>query len=100
MKYITHPQEMNTVNKGSIAKTVEAQKEVFECVLETAIKKVEVILFTDIYEDIATQVVEVQFHSMRCVVLITDSAEQLDDDDSGDSRDATVETCQFSSIEN
>jgi hypothetical protein len=102
MKYITHPQEMNTVNKGSIAKTVEAQKEVFECVLETAIKKVEVILFTDIYEDIAAQeVVEVQFHSVRCVVLLSDSIEVADvDDDIEDRRDATVETCQFSTIEN
>ncbi len=30
----THPQEMNTVNKGSIVKTVEAQKEIFVCNLD------------------------------------------------------------------
>lgn len=108
--YITHPQEMNTVTKGKIAKTMEAQKEVFICLLDgqviclvpnyvSTIKKVEVILFTDIYEDLSTQeVVEVQFHSMRCVVLMTDEALGLDPDN--DLQDATVETCQFSSIEN
>jgi len=91
--YITHPQEMNTVNKGKIVKTVESQKEVFLCFLGATIKKVEVILFTDVYEDLATQeVLEVQFHSMRCVVLLADQND--------DTRDATVETCQFSSIEN
>ena len=105
---ITHPQEMNTVNKGSIAKTIEAQKEVFICELgvetcsldveimcpETGVlKKVEVVLFTDTYEDLSTQTVEeVQFHSMRCVVLITDFGDDLPD--------GTVETCQFSTIEN
>ena len=114
---LTHPQEMNTVNKGSIAKTVEAQKETFLCDLdgfESSIilcainlsdptfnspicfypdKKVDVILFTEIYENLSTQeVVDVQFHSMRCVVLINDSSDEL--------RDAIVETCQFSSIEN
>src|SRR5574341_1591101 len=30
---MTHPQEMNTVNKGKLAKTVEAQKEIFTCEL-------------------------------------------------------------------
>ncbi|MFY3740021.1 MAG: hypothetical protein HMLIMOIP_000446 [Candidatus Nitrosomirales archaeon] len=99
-EFITHPQEMNTVTKGKIAKTVEAQKEVFICVLgeATAIKKVDVILFTDIYEDLSTQEVEeVQFHAMRCVVLFTDEAIE---EPANDLRDATVETCQFSSIEN
>ncbi|MFY3740019.1 MAG: hypothetical protein HMLIMOIP_000444 [Candidatus Nitrosomirales archaeon] len=107
----THPQEMNTVTKGNIAKTVESQKEIFLCALDGAqvcidappcastVKKVEVILFTDIYEDLATQEVEeVQFHSMRCVVLITDEAFIRDPDKV--LQDATVETCQFSSIEN
>ncbi|MGH9877588.1 MAG: hypothetical protein ACRD5H_08115, partial [Nitrososphaerales archaeon] len=100
--YITHPQEMNTVTKGKIAKTIEAQKEVFLCLLDGAViclvpncvdtvKKVEVILFTDIYEDLSTQEVEeVQFHSMRCVVLMTDEANELDPDN--DLPDATVET--------
>jgi hypothetical protein len=147
--YITHPQEMNTVNKGKIAKTIESQKEVFLCgvgiittttpttttitstatttfttltdvdiplgVISTTItstttgtttvtstvtteipttfKKVDVILFTDTYEDLsAHEVVEVQFHSVRCVILFTDNSD--------DRRDATVETCQFSTIEN
>ncbi len=105
---ITHPQEMNTVNKGSIAKTIEAQKEVFICELGVdacsvdveimcpdtgVVKKVEVVLFTDIYEDLSTQTVEeVQFHSMRCVILITDQTDDLPD--------AKVETCQFSTIQN
>ncbi len=90
---ITHPQEMNTVTKGKIAKTIEAQKEVFFCHLDNADKKVDVILFTDIYEDLASQEVEeLQFHSMRCVTLVTDFPHQQ--------QDARVETCQFSSIEN
>jgi hypothetical protein len=91
--YITHPQEMNTVNKGKIAKTVESQKEVFICLIGDFEKKVEIILFTDIYEDLSTQtVLETQFHSMRCVVLVSDLG--------GDFIDGTVETCQFSTIEN
>ncbi len=90
---ITHPQEMNTVNKGNIAKTIEAQKEVFHCDLNEFQKKVDVVIFTDIYENLTTQdVLEVQFHVMRCVVLLKDNSDDL--------RDATVETCQFSSIEN
>jgi hypothetical protein len=89
---IEHPQEMNTVTKGKIAKTIEAQKEVFNCYF-AAYKKVDIILFTSIYEDLSTQTVEeVQFYSMRCVILESDFEDDL--------RDATVETCQFSSIEN
>jgi hypothetical protein len=107
----THPQEMNTVTKGKIAKTVESQKEIFLCALDggqvcidappcaSTVKKVEVILFTDVYEDLATQEIEeIQFHSMRCVVLISDEAFIGDPDKV--LQDATVETCQFSSIEN
>jgi hypothetical protein len=30
----THPQEMNTVNKGSTVKTIETQKEIFLCNLD------------------------------------------------------------------
>jgi hypothetical protein len=93
MGAITHPQEMNTVNKGSIAKTIEAQKEVFLCEFGGVGKKVDIILFTQIYEDLNTQtVIDVQFHSMRCVALWFDQSDDL--------RDATVETCQFSTIEN
>jgi len=93
---ITHPQEMNTVNKGITVTTVETQKEVFYCTLTAnpgAVKKVDVVTFTIIFENLATQTVdEVQFHSMRCVILITDQLDEL--------RDATVETCQFSTIQN
>jgi hypothetical protein len=92
----THPQEMNTVNKGSIVTTIETQKEIFLCTLTAtpaAVKKVDVVTFTIIYENLSTQTVEeVQFHSMRCVILITDQTDDLPD--------ATVETCQFSTIEN
>ncbi|MFY3742010.1 MAG: hypothetical protein HMLIMOIP_002472 [Candidatus Nitrosomirales archaeon] len=132
LNYITHPQEMNTVNKGATAKTIEAQKEVFICALGEpriivdsepegciidgqepealngdsvpfvcfpTLKKVEIILFTEVYENLATQTVtDVQFHSMRCVVLITN--DHFDEDPEDDVQDATVETCQFSSIEN
>ena len=93
---ITHPQEMNTVNKGITVTTVETQKEVFYCTLTAdpgAVKKVDIVTFTLIFENLATQTVdEVQFHSMRCVILITDQLDEL--------RDATVETCQFSTIQN
>lgn len=99
---ITHPQEMNTVNKGNIAKTMEAQKEVFFCFLNEndVFKKVDLILFTEIYEDLTTQTVtDVQFHSMRCVVLVSnDRFQPFDPDD--DIRDQTVESCQFSTINN
>ncbi|MGH9934572.1 MAG: hypothetical protein ACRD3Z_05590, partial [Nitrososphaerales archaeon] len=92
----THPQEMNTVNKGITVTTIETQKEVFLCTLIAdpgAVKKVDIVTFTIIYENLSTQTVEeVQFHSMRCVILITDQLDEL--------RDATVETCQFSTIEN
>jgi hypothetical protein len=91
-EYITNPQEMNTVTKGKIAKTVEAQKEVFICELDNALKKVDVVLFTEIYEDLNTQTTtSVQFLSARCVVLLTDE---------GDLQDADVESCIFSEIEN
>ncbi len=123
LDYITHPQEMNTVTKGATAKTIEAQKEVFICPLGEPIngdsidaqtqvcelqipfecfptlKKVEIILFTEVYENLATQTVtDVQFHSMRCVVLITNDHFDVDPDD--DVRDATVESCKLTSIEN
>jgi len=121
---ITHPMEMNTVvrPKDNIAKTVEAQKEVFLCDLDgfnkdvqtgkpilcvpdlpsrpgtdpTCLdddKKVDIVLFTEIYENMATRtIIDTQFYSMRCVLLIGD--------DSADKRDATVESCAFSAIPN
>lgn len=90
---ITHPQEMNTVNKGVTVTTIETQKEVFYCTLSSAVKKVDIVTFTILFENLATQTLqEVQFHAMRCVILITDQSD--------DFRDATVETCQFRSIQN
>jgi hypothetical protein len=98
-EFITHPQEMNTVTKGKLAKTVEAQKEVFLCQLNNdTFKKVDIVLFTETYEDLNTQTTtSVQFLSARCVVLWSDDFESAPEDTL---RDATVETCQFSSIEN
>ncbi len=91
---ITHPQEMNTVVKGKLAKTVEAQKEVFLCTLsDGTTKKVDIVLFTEIYEDLNTQTTtSTQFLSARCVILETDN--------DGDLQDAEVETCLFDEIEN
>jgi len=93
---VKFPQEMNTVTKGKIAKTVESQKEVFYCndIGNTQTdKKVDIVLFTEIYEDLNTQeTTSVQFLSARCVVLVTD--------DDGDLQDAFVESCIFTEIEN
>jgi|GEM_PF-2863244 len=89
---ITHPQEMNTVNKGDTVKTIEAQKEVFLCILDgSTIKKVDLIVFTEIWEDLGKlkqaapqdPLVKKTFESMRCVVL---------------TNTATVESCKFSQI--
>ncbi len=98
----THPQEMNTVNKGNFAKTIEAQKETFDCELTEGDngeleKQVDIVIFTEIYENLTTQaVLEVQFHVMRCVMLLSDETLVSD----GGFRDAVVESCRFSSIEN
>lgn len=96
--FIEFPQEMNTVNKGSIVKTIEAQKEAFECELPNQTeKKVDLIIFTEIYEDLSTQtVLDIQFHVMRCVVLLFDDTLVSD----GGERDGLVEGCKFSSIQN
>ncbi|MFY3740936.1 MAG: hypothetical protein HMLIMOIP_001381 [Candidatus Nitrosomirales archaeon] len=89
----SHTQEMNTVNKGKLAKTVEAQKEVFYCFPSgSTLKKVDIVLFTEIYEDLNTQTTfPVQFLSARCVVLAYDN---------DDLQDASVESCIFTEIEN
>lgn len=98
----THPQEMNTINKGNIAKTIESQKETFDCQLteqdeEEVEKQVDIVIFTEIYENLTTQtVLEVQFHVMRCVMLLTDELPVSE----GGFRDAVVESCRFTSIEN
>ncbi len=87
---ISHPQEMNTVNKGSIVKTIESQKEVFQCNLDNKgvyDKKVDLVLFTEIWENLNKlpddPIVKKTFLSFRCVVNL-DAAE--------------VESCRFSDI--
>ena len=90
------PQETNTINKGKIAKTIDAQKEVFICDFDPTntdvVKKVDIVIFAEVYEDLSTQTTtEVQFHAARCVILITD-------DDS--EQDARVEGCVFTDIPN
>jgi hypothetical protein len=78
---IAEPQEMNTVIKGSVVKTIEAQKEIFLCDLDNDSrheKKVDLVLFTDIWENLnrlpGNTVVQESSLSFRCVVN-TDEAE-------------------------
>ncbi|MGH9879687.1 MAG: hypothetical protein ACRD5H_18825, partial [Nitrososphaerales archaeon] len=60
-------------------------------------KQVDIVIFTEIYENLSTQeVLEVQFHVMRCVMLLSDETLVSD----GGFRDGVVESCKFSSIEN
>lgn len=97
---INFPQEMNTVNKGKIAKTIETQKEQFLCDFTTSpvIKKVDIVLFTEIYEDLNTQqTLEVQFHVARCVIVVFDGVAASAD---GSNRDARLEGCTFDSRSN
>lgn len=80
---VLHPQEMNTVtrNGNGIVKTIEAQKEVFTCTLATTDptddKKVDIVIFTEIWEDLKNithtppdPTVLKTFLSMRCVIKI------------------------------
>ena len=98
---LDHPQEMNTVNKGNHAKTIEAQKEVYICNDiggSDVTKKVDIVNFTEIYEDLNTQeITSIQFLSARCVILVTD-----DDSDTNtpEDRDGRVESCIFTPISN
>jgi hypothetical protein len=90
---ITHPQEMNTVNKGNTAKTIETQKEVFICTFNGVTKKVDLVVFTEIYENISQQtILDIQAHAMKCVSLVTDS------NPTNNRRDATVESCVFTEV--
>ena len=102
----THPQEMNSVNKGKIVKTIESQKEVFVCALPDlarhntggAVKKVDVVTFTDIWEDLGilpdNPIVKKEFLVFRCVTVI---GSNLGTDDQV--VPASVESCQFSTIQ-
>jgi hypothetical protein len=98
--YITHPMEMDTIVREDIGKTVQVDKEVFICPLDNGdtVKKVEIIIFAEVYENLKFQFVEdTQFHAMRCVVLITNDRNNNEPEDT--IRDARVETCQFSSAD-
>ncbi len=87
----THPQEMNTIRKGGTAKTIETQKEVFICTFADGPdrpesenpndKKVDLVIFTDIFQNLNTQTLEdLQILSMKCVIKIDN---------------VTVESCRF-----
>ena len=89
--YLTHPNEMNTVNKGKIVKTIVAQKEVLECYFDNLDivddKKVEQYIIEEIWEDLrlapGETVVQLNTESIRCTTLIVD---------------AFVESCQFRTV--
>ncbi len=105
-----HPQEMNIVKKLSTVKTIVAQKEIFMCGLDElgescqshcfdafdTWKKVDIVIFTDVYKDINTLEDTVKFYEYRCVTLVTN--DDNDDNDEDDVRDATVESCIFRQV--
>ena len=94
---ISHPQEMNTVTKGSIVKTIDAQKEIFKCTLSfdpftfepIVRKKVMVVLFTEIWEDVRllpnNPIIKIIVESMRCTI---DESTPF----------PTVESCEFKTV--
>jgi hypothetical protein len=92
---LSDPQEQNMVVKGKIAKTIESQKFIWGCQLDDGTrKKVDLVVFTDIYEDLNTQErTDVQFFQMRCVVVIND------EQGSDEFTDGTVESCIFDEVE-
>ncbi|MGH9923569.1 MAG: hypothetical protein ACRD38_12545, partial [Nitrososphaerales archaeon] len=100
--YLTHPQEMNTVNKGNTVKTIEVQKEVFYCTFNTGTqvpqvvtgheadgddKKVEQYIITEAWENLGLlpgdTLVKQTVESLRCWTLV-----DL----------ALVESCQFTDV--
>ncbi|MFY3739837.1 MAG: hypothetical protein HMLIMOIP_000256 [Candidatus Nitrosomirales archaeon] len=86
---IEHPQEMDTITKGSTAKTIETQKEVFTCTMNTPNditddKKVDLVLFTEIYQNLNTLTSQnPTMLSMKCVIKIDT---------------VLVESCQFRQV--
>jgi len=125
---LTHPQEMNTVSKGNIVKTVETQKEIFLCNLDPsndilinifdiiifdipfAEKKVDSVIVTEIWEDLSllpnNPGVKKTVESFRCV---TSLGEDLSDEipevppfflNPFDPEDNVprVESCKFTSV--
>jgi hypothetical protein len=89
---VPHPQEMNTVSKGKIVKTIDAQKEIFLCRLGPegdVWKKVDVVLFTEIWEDVSklplNPIIKITVESMRCVIDLSTET-------------PTLESCDFKTI--
>jgi hypothetical protein len=72
---LTHPQEMNTITRGTVAKTIEAQKEIFVCEVNLGgdpligFQIKEIVIFTEIYEDLPTKsmIREPLFIAMTCL---------------------------------
>jgi hypothetical protein len=95
--YLDHPNEMNTVNKGKIVKTIIAQKEVMRCNFGDGLdkvpndspndKKVEQYVVEEIWEDLRLApndtIVQLNTESIRCTTLIYQ---------------AFVESCQFRTV--
>ena len=77
---------LNTIQRGNTAKTIDAQKEVFECLMNTLTdtsddKKVDLVLFTEIFENLNTQTSDdPQILSLKCVTRMSTT---------------TVESCRF-----
>ncbi len=81
-----HPQEMNTVKRGNIVKTIEVQKEVFVCDTDldspsslpnspdSDDRKVSVVMFTEIWQDLSLlpgdTVTEVRFEAFICQLFM------------------------------
>lgn len=89
----------NSVRHRNIVKTPTVEKEFSLCLLPDGTqKKVDILLFVDVFENINTMETEaVLFYKMRCVVLVTDNDP---DTNTPEDRDARVESCVFSSILN
>jgi hypothetical protein len=71
-QFLAHPEEMNTVvsaRNSAIVKTIDAQKEVFLCDFS---KKVDVVIFTEIWEDLnklpGNPVVKRDVVELRCTM--------------------------------
>jgi len=68
----TLPLEMNTVVDGRIVKTIEAEKEVFECDFDNDVPTtiVDVIIFTEVFEEVKSrshEVINKKFDAAICV---------------------------------
>ena len=86
---LEHPQEINTVKRGKIVKTIEMQKEVFLCdpddlppdpssipsPLDSDDRKISVVIFTEIWEDLSLlpgdTITQKTFEAFVCVISMT-----------------------------